>query len=190
MIPTGKNSFNFCCMEGEACPKLLDLIPRERDKFVAKISNESDKTSPDEKKLELRLGPPGIEWSSNGGDGYFSQKNQPGVWYNQQQQGKGTITSQFLQFQSKQTRPVIPKESSQPCCTKGVVLDLQQSDEKKVFSPPAVPNTSQKRYFYLYLSLFDRGYSYSLTCLPSCHYMVCVGVFVVHHCILCCLFLL
>ncbi|KAJ9179254.1 hypothetical protein P3X46_011064 [Hevea brasiliensis] len=167
-----------CSKITEACPQLLDLIPREREWLVKR----ADERSSEEKKLELRLGPPGEEWSlrenaKNADDrerdesllslGYFSNGNQhtrkfsspenlqPGsVWFNQQlsQQAKATP---FLQFPSKtvttrQSLPVMAKESSQPCCTK-VVVDLQQSAEKKAFSPPApantavVPSSSQKR---------------------------------------------
>ncbi|XP_065867572.1 auxin-responsive protein IAA26-like isoform X3 [Euphorbia lathyris] len=107
----------------EVCPQLLDLIPRERE-FVAKRGEESEKTTSDEKKLELRLGLPGHE-SNNGDESHLITTLQYFHWYNQQQ-GKA-------------------KESSSPCCTK-VVVDLHQPAEKKVFSPPtAVPNTSQKR---------------------------------------------
>ncbi|XP_065867571.1 auxin-responsive protein IAA26-like isoform X2 [Euphorbia lathyris] len=133
----------------EVCPQLLDLIPRERE-FVAKRGEESEKTTSDEKKLELRLGLPGHE-SNNGDESHLITTLQYFHWYNQQQ-GKGTVSSPFLKFKtnniattSQQTLPVIAKESSSPCCTK-VVVDLHQPAEKKVFSPPtAVPNTSQKR---------------------------------------------
>ncbi|KAJ9190259.1 hypothetical protein P3X46_001482 [Hevea brasiliensis] len=170
-----------CSENGEACPQLLDLIPREREWLVKR----ADDRSSEEKKLELRLGPPGEEWflgknASKNADnrerdesllslGYFSNGNQqthkfpspenlqPGsLWFKQQlsQQAKATTPS-FLQFPSKtttttpQSLPVMAKESSQPCCTK-VVVDLQQSAEKKAFSPAApaktaVPNCSQKR---------------------------------------------
>ncbi|WCJ40879.1 Auxin-responsive protein IAA26 [Euphorbia peplus] len=60
-------------------------------------------------------------------------------WYNQQQQQQqGTIRGQYGNFPTKES------SSSQPCCTK-MGVDLQNIAEKKVFSTPAVPNTSQKR---------------------------------------------
>ncbi|KAF2301138.1 hypothetical protein GH714_020339 [Hevea brasiliensis] len=47
-----------CSENGEACPQLLDLIPREREWLVKRVDDRSS----EEKKLELRLGPPGEEW--------------------------------------------------------------------------------------------------------------------------------
>ncbi|KAI3777867.1 hypothetical protein L1987_47670 [Smallanthus sonchifolius] len=53
-------------------PQLLDLIPNERNWFVKKDNNNN--IEGDEKKLELRLGPPGVEdWSlSNAHKNYKS----------------------------------------------------------------------------------------------------------------------
>ncbi|ONI15744.1 hypothetical protein PRUPE_3G058600 [Prunus persica] len=53
-----------CTRNEEACPQLLDLIPRERDWIVKR--DERSHGSSEEKKLELRLGPPGEDWSLNG----------------------------------------------------------------------------------------------------------------------------
>ncbi|KDP40855.1 hypothetical protein JCGZ_24854 [Jatropha curcas] len=159
---------------GEACPQLLDLIPREREWLVKR----ADERSTEEKKLELRLGPPGEEWSlgktaKNSDDRVrdeflLSLGNQQthkfsspentragSVWFNQQLSQQAKAATPFLQFPPKtvtttqQSLPVTGKESSLPCCTK-VVVDLQQSAEKKGFSQPtpantAVPNSSQKR---------------------------------------------
>lgn len=160
-----------CSNNGEACPQLLDLIPRERQWLVKR----ADERSSEEKKLELRLGPPGEEWffgenAAKGAKnrerdespfslGYFSNGNQqihkfsspenlqPGsVWFNQQLSQQAKATASFLQFPSKtvttpQGLPAMAKESSQPCCTK-VAVDLQQSAEKKAFSQPAPANTA------------------------------------------------
>lgn len=220
-----------CSNNGEACPQLLDLIPREREWLVKR----ADERSSEEKKLELRLGPPGEEWclgeTAKTADnrerdesllsvGYFSNGNQQNhkfsspenlqsgsVWFNQQvsQQAKATP---FLQFASKtvtppppppQSLPVMAKESSQPCCIK-VAVDLQQSAEKKAFSPPApantaVPNSSQKRY----CSFLPLPLSYSLSPLSRflsfmtedihshVHLAKCCAVH--HHILFCFLFL-
>ncbi|XWS16287.1 hypothetical protein CRYUN_Cryun34aG0072100 [Craigia yunnanensis] len=52
-----------CSKNGEACPRLLDLIPQEREWHV-KREDERRLRSSEEKKLELRLGPPGEDnWS-------------------------------------------------------------------------------------------------------------------------------
>ena len=50
-------------MEGGYSRKLLNLIPNERNWLVKK---EDDHGDGDEKKLELRLGPPGVDedWSA------------------------------------------------------------------------------------------------------------------------------
>ncbi|PON48731.1 hypothetical protein PanWU01x14_234340 [Parasponia andersonii] len=45
----------------EVCPQLLDLIPQNREWLVNRVKERSHGSS-EEKKLELRLGPPGQEW--------------------------------------------------------------------------------------------------------------------------------
>ncbi|CAN0878125.1 Auxin-responsive protein IAA26 [Linum grandiflorum] len=122
-----------CSKAGEACPKLLDLISKER--VVSKGINGdvlgNGRSSSVEKKLELRLGLPGDdEWFSMG---YFSHGRTNKVYGHEKE-----------------------SSSSQPCCTK--VVDLNQTAttaEKKAFSSQAaapstpahtaVPNISQKR---------------------------------------------
>lgn len=159
-----------CSKNVEACPRLLDLIPKERE-WLGK--REDERSSSEEKKLELRLGPPGEDWSLKNTSnrerhesqlnsfGYFTNGNQQThkfpssaenshVWFNQQQQGQ-VAPPPFLKFPSsstpptatasQQSLPVMAKESSQPCCTKAVV-ELQQGAEKKAFSPPAPANTA------------------------------------------------
>jgi auxin-responsive protein IAA len=159
-----------CSKNVEACPRLLDLIPKERE-WLGK--REDERSSSEEKKLELRLGPPGEDWSLKNTSsnrerhesqlnsfGYFTNGNQQThkfpssaenshVWFNQQQQGQ--VAPPFLKFPSsstpptatasQQSLPIMAKESSQPCCTKAVV-ELQQCAEKKAFSPPAPANTA------------------------------------------------
>ncbi|XP_021294024.1 auxin-responsive protein IAA26-like [Herrania umbratica] len=52
-----------CLKNGEACPQLLDLIPQQRQ-WHMKREDERRRGSSEEKKLELRLGPPGEDnWS-------------------------------------------------------------------------------------------------------------------------------
>nr|GMD37247.1 auxin-responsive protein IAA26-like [Ipomoea batatas] len=82
-----------------------------------------------EKKLELRVGPP---------DGIGVSKIAPRF------RGRKDSSSSHL---SLPIFPVLlqregPQDPSQPGCSKGVDLN---SSEKMAFSPPAVPNTSQKR---------------------------------------------
>lgn len=49
-----------CLKNGEGpCPQLLNLIPKEREW----LGKRDDGKSSEEKKLELRLGPPGEDWS-------------------------------------------------------------------------------------------------------------------------------
>lgn len=153
----------------EACPRLLDLIPKERELLG---DREDERSSSEEKKLELRLGLPGEDWplkntrererheSQLNSFGYFTNGNNQTqkfpssaenshVWFNQQQ--KGQVAPPFLTFPSsttpptatapQQSLPVMAKESSQPCCNKAVV-ELQQCAEKKAFSPPAPANTA------------------------------------------------
>ncbi|KAJ8756053.1 hypothetical protein K2173_024600 [Erythroxylum novogranatense] len=163
---------------GELCPQLLDLIQKEREWLVKRDEQRSSV----EKKLELRLGPPGEDWSVQGPNrnnntnnrendlslrsfGYFPNGNTQGhnfssldkqvggVWFDQQHLHKNMPkTPAFLQFSTTATVTQLglplAKESSQSCGK--IVGDLQNSAEKKTFSPPspantAVPNSSQKR---------------------------------------------
>ncbi|GAV61253.1 AUX_IAA domain-containing protein [Cephalotus follicularis] len=153
-----------CLKNGEACLKLLDLIPRERGWHVKREEKERGHGFSEGKTLELRLGPPGGDWPIEESIITNKQKNEsllslgytssqdrnpqivgPALnspWsssplsYNQQQ-------TPFLQFPLTTTQQSLPV--SQPFCTKG---DLQPA-EKKAFSPApantAVPNSSQKR---------------------------------------------
>ncbi|PWA51094.1 auxin-responsive protein [Artemisia annua] len=84
-------------MEGGYSRKLLDLIPNERNWLVKK---EDDHGDGDEKKLELRLGPPGVEED-------WSAKNKP----------KPANTSQKSMFVSavKRLRVIKSSEISSIC---------------------------------------------------------------------------
>ncbi|KAL4290283.1 hypothetical protein GQ457_14G006490 [Hibiscus cannabinus] len=160
-----------CSKNVESCPQLLDLIPQEREWHHVKRGDGCS----EEKKLELRLGPPGEDnWrdesllslgylsSSMKGNGKQTHEfpcpedHRPvgsvlsTPWGKNPHQQQTKTCSSFLQFPSTtappHSLPVMAKESSQPCCNKAV--DLQDS-ERKAFKPPAntaVPlNTSQKR---------------------------------------------
>ncbi|MCD9640266.1 hypothetical protein HAX54_025467 [Datura stramonium] len=96
----------------------------------------------EEKKLELRLGPPNGDWSSEKDDtlypfSYISKANNG----NQPQK-----FSSFLQLQSTaQKQSLMAQESSQTGCTK-TAADVQSAEKKKAFSQTAtVPNSAQKR---------------------------------------------
>ncbi|GMI77971.1 indole-3-acetic acid inducible 26, phytochrome-associated protein 1 [Hibiscus trionum] len=163
---------NGCSKNVESCPQLLDLIPQEREWHHVKREDDKKDGSSEEKKLELRLCPPGEDtWyfsssmKSNGKQAHkfpCPEDHHPvgsvlstpwGKNHHHHQQTCQTMTScsSFLQFPSTaapppHSLPVMAKESSQPCCNKAV--DLQDA-ERKAFKPPAntaVPlNTSQKR---------------------------------------------
>ncbi|XP_019198708.1 PREDICTED: auxin-responsive protein IAA26-like [Ipomoea nil] len=115
----------------------------------------------EEKKLELRLGPPDGEWcvkdrsKVRGRDDSHSHLSFTHFSCASAKRGflEAPVNgaqpphqfSSFLGLQSpsqSQCLPVRPQEPSQPGCSKGVDLN---SSEKMAFSPPAVPNTSQKR---------------------------------------------
>lgn len=192
-----------CSKTGEqACPQLLDLMAKERRKWL--VMRDGEASSSEEKKLELRLGPPGGEdkrWSLKDSTnrerddhhhqyllslGYFSSTN------NSNNNGFS-----FLHHHSSRSLPVMAKESSQPCCTK--VADLQSPAEKKAFpsSAPAkntaVPNSSQKRYFSFSplsfsLSLFIRqdiqsseSHCYVFVCVWSLDFLFCSSIFFLYY---------
>lgn len=93
----------------------------------------------EEKKLELRLGPPNGDWSSSEKDetffpfSYIPKDNHAQKF------------SSFLQLQSTaQKQSQMVQESSQTVCTK--TADLQSTEKKKAFSQTAtVHNSAQKR---------------------------------------------
>ncbi|XP_028778946.1 auxin-responsive protein IAA26 [Neltuma alba] len=135
----------------EVSPQLLDLIPKDQKEWHVNDTDEGgrtqnnssnnnknkDKSCCEERKLELRLGPPGEDWSLNHDTtknsdesllslGYFSQQTQKisdSPW-------ASSKASSFLQF---------------PSCSP------QSMPEKKAFSssssanPAAPSNISQKR---------------------------------------------
>ncbi|KAI4329200.1 hypothetical protein L6164_021490 [Bauhinia variegata] len=142
--------------------QLLDLIPKNREWLTNRDEERSHKSS-EERKLELRLGPPGEDWSIDDGKrerdvsllslGYFTtQKNTNNGCQTQkistsENSAGATLSSpwchnqyqgkasQFLQFQtSTQGMPVIAKEASQAATCCPKVVDLQNA-EKKAFSP-------------------------------------------------------
>lgn len=174
-----------CSKTGEqACPQLLDLMAKERREWL--VMRDREASSSEEKKLELRLGPPGGEdkrWSLK--DSTNRERDNHHHHHHQYLLSLGYFSStnnsnnngfSFLHHHSSRSLPVMAKESSQPCCTK--VADLQSPAEKKAFpsSAPAkntaVPNSSQKRYFnFSPLSLLDRIFSlqsHIVMCLFVC----------------------
>ncbi|PIN26045.1 hypothetical protein CDL12_01213 [Handroanthus impetiginosus] len=126
----------------EGCPKLLDLIPKDTKWFT----KSAEQTSPEERKLELSLGPPGGSWTikesytSQESYGYFSTNpcvKNPVLKSPWENQPKGPT---FLHL------PVM-KESSQPCNNRASV-ELQSAEKKAFSAAPAntaVTNYSQKR---------------------------------------------
>ncbi|XP_057797218.1 auxin-responsive protein IAA18-like [Salvia miltiorrhiza] len=127
----------------EGCHQFLDLVMKERE-LHARISDEKLHGFSEEKKLELRLAPPGEDWTTNNnnnknsknssGFGHFSDNPcaQNPVFKSPWQQQQAS--SHFLHLQS------------QPCSNRAAP-DLK-NPEKKTFSPAnlAVPNNSaQKR---------------------------------------------
>ncbi|KAL2516285.1 Auxin-responsive protein IAA26 [Forsythia ovata] len=124
------------------CPQLLDLIPKERE-WLVKSAQETNHGLPEEKKLELRLGPPGGDWTIKQVNGPKNESLLPFGHFTKAAAAAAATTP--WQHQTKASFfPLMGKESSQTCRT----VELQGA-EKKVFSPAntAVPNSSsaQKR---------------------------------------------
>ncbi|XP_047160780.1 auxin-responsive protein IAA26-like [Vigna umbellata] len=151
----------------EVSPQLLDLIPNEREWQM----NRNEGKSSEERKLELRLGPPGEDWtlsgkmknansereesllslgcfpSSNMSHAILSPNNgfqsKASPWPNYHNKSNNKASAPFLQFPS--AAPVMGKDASQKCCSK--VVELQNGcggGDSKVFSPsPANTAVSQ-----------------------------------------------
>lgn len=145
----------------EVSPQLLDLIPNEREWHMKK--GEGGKSS-EERKLELRLGPPGVEdWSLNDkmkntqtdhesllSLGYYSPMMPHSAKLSS---NNGFQSFHHHNHQGNKASSFLHHTSSPTCGPK--VVELQQNkgsdNNNKVFSSPssantAVPNSSQKRY--------------------------------------------
>lgn len=96
----------------------------------------------EEKKLELRLGPPNGDWSSEKAETLF-----PFSYISKPNNGtQAQKFSSFLQLQSTtQNQSLMVQESFKTGCTK-TATDVQSTEKKKVFSQTAtVHNSAQKR---------------------------------------------
>ncbi|KAF5727244.1 putative Phytochrome-associated protein 1 [Tripterygium wilfordii] len=126
-----------CSNNGQACPNLLDLNPKEREWLVKRKRVHG---SSEEKNLELKLGPPGVQdWSRKNSSrnsnkereneksinlslGYFSSmtnNNNNGslthkFYSSENLSSPWSTKGSFLQFPSttQQSLPVMVKESS------------------------------------------------------------------------------
>ena len=166
-----------CSSRGLGCPQLLDLIPKDREWLVQRGEQRSHGSKSEEKKLELRLGPPGEDYGAKlereGRKkedgilslGYFGgftnsvdMKTTENGWIMKNNGGQNQQFSFTEKFQSN------------------------NNAEKKLFSssaaafanPAVVPNSSQKRYHQFFslallcfFFLLDRGYSPSVTLIDA-----------------------
>ncbi|GMH22152.1 hypothetical protein Nepgr_023995 [Nepenthes gracilis] len=143
----------------ELCPNLLDLIPKDIE-CVFNIDGDKQRShgSSDEKKLELRLSPPGDDhrWSTIHNPKIQRDESLPSLWYHysttqsnfsnqhQQKQQPPPPKFSFLQYQKG---PAVAMESSQPCSRR--MVDLRNAEKKAFAINPAnntaAANSSQKR---------------------------------------------
>ncbi|XP_056167953.1 auxin-responsive protein IAA26-like [Syzygium oleosum] len=141
---------------GEAT-QLLDFVAKEREWLMKRFQEQSHGTPPPEDKaLELKLGPPGDEDQSNKDFtmNYKLEKDESLLslgYFNGGNQAQAQNFAPYLQFSpsTSQTQlPVLAKDISSD------TVDLQNNNDaekKKAFSPAsaaaitAVPNSSQKR---------------------------------------------
>ena len=144
----------------EMSPQLLDLISKDRDWHMNKDEEGFPSKSSEERKLELRLGPPGEDYSMNNIVKNFNREKEsllslryfsnnvcqshklpasenlsgamlPSPWPSSNTGYKGKA-SPFLQFQSSSQSMPVMKEGSKACVSS--LVDLQ-NEEKKAFSP-------------------------------------------------------
>ncbi|PIN08059.1 hypothetical protein CDL12_19369 [Handroanthus impetiginosus] len=108
----------------EGCHQFLDLIPKEKKRAVKR----AEETSSEDKKLELRLGPPGEQWTINENNN-SSSKNTTFGYFSNSPRAQNSILKTPWQDQAK-----------------AHFLHLQNS-ENKASANTAVPNSSsaQKR---------------------------------------------
>lgn len=163
----------------EGCLQFLDLIPKEKRDWVIKSAEQTSHGLSEEKKLELRLGPPGGDSDCD----WTTIKESPWLHHHQ-------AKPRFLLH-----LPTVMKESSQPC-SNNKVAEMKTS-EKKAFSPApantAVPNSSsaQKRcltfnFFasFIYLFFLICYYLFFSPCFWTeyihCFTHIIITCFVVH----------
>uniref|UniRef100_A0A2P2KZV7 Auxin-responsive protein n=1 Tax=Rhizophora mucronata TaxID=61149 RepID=A0A2P2KZV7_RHIMU len=160
-----------CSKNGESCPQLLDLIPEESEWLVKR---DHDRSSED-KKLELRLGPPGEDWSLEEPSknnkqrdessllslGHFTNRNQPahkfsspqnsqaaaGVWFNQQQQQQRAKVPAFLPFPSTTSAKVPPQNlpAMAKQSSQSSCFKVVVDKQHSAANTAVPPNSSQKR---------------------------------------------
>ncbi|KAK6153620.1 hypothetical protein DH2020_013259 [Rehmannia glutinosa] len=126
----------------EGCHQFLDLIPKQREWFVKR---EEEKTSNEEKKLELSLGPPGGDWTIT--DNNISQNTSRNKDHDEYLLSFGYFSNNPCS-QNPVLRSPWPKhglvpvmnESSQPR-SNSIDVGLKSS-EKKTFSPAPAANTA------------------------------------------------
>jgi hypothetical protein len=115
----------------------------------------NERESSEERKLELRLAPPGVEnwFHTNNKQRDYDYDYESKLSLGTTNYFSNTNTKNHLHFPSNKHVVMRGKESSssQTCCPKSV--ELQNGVDNKV---TAVSNTSQKRYytFFLYLKFF------------------------------------
>ncbi|GFZ04202.1 phytochrome-associated protein 1 [Actinidia rufa] len=137
-----------CSSKGLGCPQLLDLIPKDREWFVQRGEQRSHGSKSEEKKLELRLGPPGEDYGAKleregrkKEDGILSLGYFGGFTYSVDM--KTTENGWIMKNNGGQNQQFSFTEKFQS----------NNNAEKKVFSssaaafanPAVVPNSSQKR---------------------------------------------
>lgn len=138
--------------------QLLDFVAKEREWLMKRLQEQSHGTPPPEDKaLELKLGPPGDEDQSNKDFtmNYKLEKDESLLslgYFNGGNQAQAQNFAPYLQFSPSTSQahlPVLTKDISSE------TVDLQNNNDaekKKAFSPAsaaadtAVPNSSQKRY--------------------------------------------
>jgi len=98
--------------------------------------SRNERESSEERKLELRLGPPGVE------EDWFHTNNKQRLSF-------GNYFSSNSNNGFQHVRGIKESSSSQTSCPKRV--ELQNGDNNKV---TAVSNTSQKRYYTFSIFLF------------------------------------
>lgn len=153
----------------EGCPKLLDLIPKERQWVVKMEQETSHGACSEEKKLELRLGPPGGDESSNLSVGCFSNNTGAGTkrgfmdttengnqahvfskacpWSSSSSanyQGKG---QQQLQQQTKASSFLLLQSTSTQCPLPAVVMSKESSQHCCSNKAVDWQNTAEKKAF-------------------------------------------
>lgn len=168
----------------EGCHQFLDLVTKERE-LHGRISDEKLHGFSEEKKLELRLAPPGEDWTNNNKNKNSQNPSRFGPFSDSPCAQNHVLKSPWQQQQQQPASSHFLHLQSQPCSNRAAP-DLNKNPEKKTFPPAnlAVPNNSAQKRWFSFINFLHPIFFFCLLYLTLFHFMLVVQGSVSHS--LCC----